>query len=359
MAINLAINLGVPVGVVSNQISYARIDNLPAGQNPVYTTVVPNVTSFPAVIATNIPNGQYIVSALPIYADGRKCQPTTQTTPACPGLISISATIQGGVLVVTYVAPSSAPSVLITVNYPNGGSFSQTYTNTGNPISIGLPAGVFGNYTVFGQSVCDPTSGFYSPPSASVTVNYAQSIPGSYYLGNSSAAACAAPVRTLYTNGAPVAGVSFLYQDQALTTPTTGYTFAIYSGIIYNLNSTTGQLGTDTGLTCFPTVIVRNALSFITMSAVTGIPGFVFTPTTGTFYQQGNHGAFTGSIVINWNGTVPASPPFNIQVYKNGVLISGGCYNYPTGAGSASFAVPSTTFLATDIIEIDSGTGSC
>jgi hypothetical protein len=356
MSINLAIEFAMPPGAVSNLVQFARIDGV---SNPIFTTVSPNPITSPAVIATNIPDGVYQIQSTPVFPDGRICQPTIVTTPACPGLISISATIQGGVLVVNYLAPSGAPSVLINVNYPNGGSFSQIYTNTGNPISIGLPTGVFGNYTVSGQSVCDPTSGFYSPPSASVTVNYVQSVSGSYYLGNSAAAACAATVTTLYTNGAPVAGVSVLYQDEALTTAITGYTFVLYAGIIYNLSSTSGQLGTDTGLTCSPTVIVRNALSFITMSAVTGIPGFVFNPTTGAFYQSGNHAAFTGSIVINWNGTVLSSPPFDIEVYKNGVLIPSGCYNYPTGAGSASFAVPSTTFLATDIIEIDSGTGSC
>ncbi len=356
MSINLSISFSCP-GSIAQQVSYARIDNT---TTPVYIQV-PNIAGSEGnfVIASDIPDGQYIVSRIPIYADGRPCQARTVTTPACPGLISISAAIQGGVLVVTYLAPSGAPSVLINVNYPNGGSFSQIYTNTGNPISIGLPAGVYGNYTVNGQSVCDPTSGFYSPPSASVTVNNAQAVSGSYYLGNTIAAACAASVTTLYTNGAPVAGTSVLYVDEGLITPITGYLFVLYAGIIYNLSATSGTLGTDTGSSCSPTVVVRNALSFITMSAVTGIPGFVFNPTTGSFYQSGNHGAFTGAIVISWNGTVPSSPTFDIEVYKNGVLITGGCYNYPTGAGSASFTVPSTTFAATDVIEIDSGTGSC
>jgi hypothetical protein len=357
MSINLSVSYSHPAAIAT-QVSYARIDNT---SNPVFTTVVPNLTGMSGtfVIATNIPDGQYQVNALPIYADGRTCTPTINTTPACPGLISISAVIQSGVLVVTYLAPSGAPSVLINVNYPNGGSFSQIYTNTGNPISIGLPSGVFGNYTVSGQSVCDVSSAFYSLPSASVTVNYAQSVSGTYYLGNSVAAACAANATTLYSNGSPVAGTSILYQDEALQTAVVGYTYVLYGGIIYNLSSTTGQLGTATGSSCSPTVIARNALSFITISAISGIPGFSFTGTSGSFYQSGNHGAFTGSITINWNGTVPSTPSFNIQVYKNGVLIPGGCYNYPTGAGSASFTTPSTNFLATDVIEIDSGTGSC
>lgn len=171
MAINLAIEFQLPVGAVSNLVQYARIDNTSV---PVWATVSPNPTTSPSVIATNIPNGQYQIQSTPIYPDGRTCQPTITTTPGCPGLISINAIVQGGVLMINYLAPSGTSAVLINVNYPNGGSYSQVYTNTGNTISIGLPSGVYGNYSVSGQSVCDVGSGFYSSPSATVTVSVNQ-----------------------------------------------------------------------------------------------------------------------------------------------------------------------------------------
>lgn len=273
MSINLSISFSCP-GSIAQQVSYARIDNT----TPVYIQV-PNITGSEGnfVVASDIPDGQYIVSRIPIYADGRICQARTVTTPACPGLISISATIQGGVLVVTYLAPSGSPSVLINVNYPNGGTFSQIYTNTGNPISIGLPAGVYGNYTVNGQSVCDPTSGFYSPPSASVTVNYAQSVSGSYYLGNTIAQVCAASITTLYSNGAPTPN-SVLYADSGLTTPITGYILVMYQNIVYNLSSTTGVLGTDSGLSCSITITGNTSLS----AGITNGNGLIMGPAGAT-----------------------------------------------------------------------------
>lgn len=259
MSINLAIEFQLPVGAVSNLVQYARIDNITSA--PVFTTVSPNPTTSPSVIATNIPNGQYEIQSTPVYPDGRTCQPTVVTTPACPGLISLSAVIQSGVLVVTYLAPSGAPSVLINVNYPNGGSNSQIYPNTGNPISIGLPAGVYGNYSVNGQSVCDPTSGFYSTPSATVTVAYTQAVSGSYYLGNTVAAVCANNTpTTLYSNGAPVPG-SILYTDSALQNPITGYLYVSYQGVIYNLSSTDGTLGSDTGQNCNVSITGNTGLS--------------------------------------------------------------------------------------------------
>ena len=164
--INLSIRFQHP-DAVSHQVSYARIDNV---ANPIFSNVQPNPTTSPATIATNIPNGQYQVNSIPIYADGRVCQPEIATTPPCPGLISISAIIQSGVLVVSYLAPSSAPKVRITVGFPNGGSNVANYVNDGNNIAIAIP-NLTGDFTVSGQSVCDETSNFYSPPSSQVTVN--------------------------------------------------------------------------------------------------------------------------------------------------------------------------------------------
>lgn len=354
MSINLTISFSHP-GAIAHQISYARIDNNNA---PVFTTVVPNIASASGTftIAENIPDGQYQLNALPIYADGRSCQPTISQTPACPGLTSITASISGSVLIVDYLAPSSAPKVRISVAYPNGGSFVANYVNTGNSISIGLPAGVFGNYSVSGQAVCDETSGFYSAPSSSVTVPYNTTISGSIQLGNTLSGVCAAAVSTLYTSGTFVPG-STLYIDAAMTTPVTGFVYALYNGIIYNLNTSTGVLGTDTGQSCAPTVLIQNILSFINISAVIGINGFSYTPSIGVNTQSGSHGAFSISISVNWNGTVPVSPAFSMLLYKNGVLMD--CNQFPSGSTSSSFTFAPDSYLATDVIKIITSSGAC
>ena len=169
--INLALNFGLPSGAIAARVAYARVDNLPSGGTPTYTTVSPDLTSSPGIVATNIPNGQYLMSVLLIYPDLRVCNPEYVYTDACPGLISINAYITSGQLVVQYLAPSDVPKVRITVNYPNGGSFTQNYVNDGNNIVIPFPSGVYGDFQVSGQSVCDETSGFYSAPSAQVTVS--------------------------------------------------------------------------------------------------------------------------------------------------------------------------------------------
>lgn len=166
MSINLSIQFNHP-DAIANRVRYARIDNV---VTPNFITVSPDPTTSPATIATNIPNGQYRIESIPIYADGRICGPTTIDTPACPGLLSINASIDSGNLIVQYLAPSEVPKVRITVGYPNGGSFVANYVNNGNNIVIALPPNLDGDYTVIGQSVCDEDSGFYSPFSSQVVV---------------------------------------------------------------------------------------------------------------------------------------------------------------------------------------------
>lgn len=74
---------------------------------------------------------------------------------------------------------------------------------------------------------------------------------GVYKLSNSSGSVCAASPVTLYTNGAFAVG-QILYIDPSLTTPQTGFSFVglVSTNHIYNLNSSTGAVGSDTGLLC-------------------------------------------------------------------------------------------------------------
>lgn len=171
--INLTISLN-QVGSIAHRIRYARIDNV---INPSFITVSPDVPNTPNLvytIATNVPNGQYKIGYKAIYADLRECDEQFVDTPACPGLISINAYLDGNNIIIQYLGPSDAPKVRITVNFPNGGSFTANYVNNGNDIPIALPNGVYGDFLVTGQSVCDEESGFYSSPSSQVTVTRQQ-----------------------------------------------------------------------------------------------------------------------------------------------------------------------------------------
>lgn len=166
MKMDLVINFGHP-DALSHTLTYARIDNV---VNPVYKTIA-GITESPYSVQ-NIDNGQYRYTMTPVYADGRKCDATANTTPACPGIISMSAVQSGTNIQVQYVAPGSVPQVYLTVNYPNGGSFKQAYTNgaNGSTITVPIPANVFGTFVAYMQSICDPNTGFYSPLSSPVTV---------------------------------------------------------------------------------------------------------------------------------------------------------------------------------------------
>ena len=74
---------------------------------------------------------------------------------------------------------------------------------------------------------------------------------GVFRLANTSGGVCAAPTTTLYYSGTYGVGTS-LFTDAGLTIHQTGYTFVQNQadGIIYNLNTSTGVVGSNTGLTC-------------------------------------------------------------------------------------------------------------
>lgn len=171
--INLSVKLNQD-GAIAHRIRYSRIDNV---LNPTWVTVSPDVVNSPNLtetIATNIPNGQYRIGYYAIYSDLRSCQEAFVDTPACDPLISINAYLDGNNIIVQYFAPSDVVKVKININYPNGGSYSALYLNNGNDIPIALPNGVYGDFTVTGQSVCDENSAFYSAPSSQVIVTREQ-----------------------------------------------------------------------------------------------------------------------------------------------------------------------------------------
>lgn len=167
MQINLQIKINHPTAV-SSTVRYARIDNT---NSPVYITQ----TGVPNGILTiqDIPNGQYRVGITPIYADGRTCTEQFADTPPCSGIVSFSAVLNTGNIVVSYNATVDVPFVMVNINYPNGGTFSQQYANAGTDITITPPAGVYGDFSVTISPVCDQDTGFVGSPSAPAIVTIA------------------------------------------------------------------------------------------------------------------------------------------------------------------------------------------
>lgn len=182
---------------------------------------------------------------------------------------------------------------------------------------------------------------------------------GTYILGNNSGTICSGSSVTLYTNGAFGVG-QVLYEDSALTTPVTGYAYVVQtiSSEIFNLNSSTGVIGSYTGSSCTGnTVQITSDMVGSQIASVSGIVGF--TPTGGSFpinpggSVTGTHGAFTGNISITITGT-PSVLPSSVGISRNGGQLS--CINI-TAAGTYTF--PSASYLATDLIQVFANGSSC
>lgn len=169
MNIDLSIINFTGAVAASYNIRYARIDNT---STPIWISAGNKTAGQFPVNISDIANGQYTVGITPVYSDLRVCSETQQTTPACQPIIALNAVQSGSNIEVTYTAPGDVPQVYLTVNYPNGGSFTGTYTNGANnsTILVPIPSGVNGNYNVYMQSVCDPDTGFYSQQSPPVIV---------------------------------------------------------------------------------------------------------------------------------------------------------------------------------------------
>lgn len=149
---------------ISALIRYARIDQGGDLNWSIPATVLPGQSPYSI---TNLDEGQYIVGITPVYADGRKCTEITKNTSVCGTVNSFSAALSGGNIEVTYNATS--PKVKVTVNYPNGGVFSQIYTS-GDAISIVPPPDLLGNFYVSMQPVCNESTSWFGPTTAPAIV---------------------------------------------------------------------------------------------------------------------------------------------------------------------------------------------
>lgn len=361
MAINLTLRWSHP-GASAAFVRYARVDNT---NTPVYTIVTPNPVITPNVtvlsVATNLPNGQYVIESTPIYADGRNCSADAVYTPSCDGLVSISAYINTGNLIIQWTAPTYVPKARITVNWPNGGQSVANYNNMSvtNVTTMPVPPGNTGDITVLGQSVCDESSGFYSPYSNQVVVTNSggtNPIPGYFVIGNNINTLCNGSATTLYTNGAFAIG-SILYADSGLTTPLAGYAYAAPTGggVIYTISSLTGEVLTNTGQACNVHVVNQILTNNFKINAVTGIPGYTLgAAVTSGSQSSGTRTAAPFSAVTDFNVTADTPTAGKATLLKNMMPVD--CVTF-TVDGTYSFSYQS--FLATDSISIYVQTGSC
>jgi hypothetical protein len=282
--------------------------------------------------------------------------------PNCGGTPFVSqVTVQpGGVLSgnylldnVIYAICGDSPVILYSnVPFATG---TTMYTNSG------LTTPVTG-YTLIANTL---TGAIYNINSSTGVVgtatgsNCTSGTAGTYILGNNSGTICSGGTQTLYTNGAFGVG-QVLYYDSALSTPVTGFAYVVQSvsSEIFNLNSSTGVVGSYTGLSCTGnTVLITSDMVGSQVSAVSGIVGFVNTggsfPINPGGEVTGTHGAFTGNISITITGT-PSVSPSSVGLTKNNVLIQ--CINI-TAAGTYTF--PSESYLATDQIAVFANGSSC
>lgn len=254
--INLNITINHPAAI-STTVRYARIDNT---NNPTFTTI-PGITNGTFTIS-NVPNGQYRIGVTPIYADGRTCSETIQDTPPCTGVISFSAALISGNIVVAYSLTNTTPYVKVNISYPNGGSFTNTYLNTGTNIVVTPPAGVYGDYSVTIQPVCDIDSGFFGAATAPAIITI--SAPANSSMHNGTGGALAPCSLTAFSSSGsqliflsasvPNGGnVTFFLPDGLYNTLQITYG----SGTVTNASLTTGS-GTYTGTVSAPTVTFSN-----------------------------------------------------------------------------------------------------
>jgi hypothetical protein len=177
---------------------------------------------------------------------------------------------------------------------------------------------------------------------------------GSYILGNSTGSICTGSTITMYTNGAFSVG-GILYVDSALTTPITGFSYVVdnSTGNIYNLNSSTGVIGSSTGLLCSGIfgIGTSSAGSIINVGGIviSGLtPPFPVPPSSNA---NGTHGAYSGIISVQYSGIAGAA---HLNLVRNGGTVQ--CRGV---SGSGTFNFLPFSFLASDHIQIILGTGIC
>lgn len=165
---------------------------------------------------------------------------------------------------------------------------------------------------------------------------------GNYILGNNSGTICSGASVGLYTNGAFTTG-GILYNDSALTTPVTGFSFVVnqLNNHIYNLNSVTGAIGSDTGLACSPPSI--SGKTFYTLASASG---------SGTITA-----AIGQMVTVHVTASGPPLQTYSLQINVSGI----GIVTATNGTNTLSFIMPgpgSVTFTGLYSGTDSSGSGT-
>ena len=262
---------------VSVTLRYARIDNT---NTPTYITI-PSIVSSPYTIS-GIADGQYFVGLTPVYADGRKCSEMTQTTPACAGINSFSAVTGGSPtdeFVISYSASVSIPKVKVNIAYPNGGSWSQIYTNAGTDIIVPFPPFVYGAFSITMQPVCNEDTGFFGSPTAPVILAVPDpNVPASNSFSIS------------HTNSASDVGTLNLFVGNNSGTPDV----PLYSGL-YSSDPVNGTSGNLPAINANILFTIGNSKTFISVNC-NGIAG-------ATGGSSASWGGINGNVVIDFIST--------------------------------------------------------
>jgi len=175
----------------------------------------------------------------------------------CPSLINFEYHYTGTNLIITKAIFNTTPTAPQTITLLYKISTDPTYTlfsatlvvNTDGtlvaPAVIPISSGTTYNVQMI-NNCSSPVDGITKTISTSVVPTA-----GSYKLGTTNPGVCTAGTVTLYSNGAFAIG-DVMYTDIGLTNPVTGYTFIVNTADnhIYNINSTTGLVGSDTGNVC-------------------------------------------------------------------------------------------------------------
>ena len=175
----------------------------------------------------------------------------------CPGLINFEYHFTGGNLYVTKAIFATTPASPQTITILYKLSTDPTYTlysatlvvNTDGtlvaPAVIPILSGSTYNVQMI-NNCSSPVDGITKTISTSITP-----VGASYKLGNTNPGVCTSGTVTLYTNGVFNIG-SVMYTDALLTNPVTGDTFIVNlaNQHIYNINTSTGVVGADTGNVC-------------------------------------------------------------------------------------------------------------
>jgi hypothetical protein len=276
---------------------------------------------------------------------------------SCPNILSFSYNVAGLYLNITTVTfdtiPSSPQTVTVEYKLSSAGSYTLYSTSivvdiNGNVITpVSLPVNIGDTYDVQVLGNChSPKSGVMQ---TILVVNASTSIV--ILASNDSGTICASGVTiTAYMNGSFGIG-KIIYTDAALTIPLTGYTFIVYNNDIYTIDTLTGIIGANTGVSCVSGdifIIVDSGFSGSILN-VEALPSFSFSPSNFPLLPDsgltGLHGSFSGDITIETSSSTTGCGGV-VELIINGTSISttnvipSGTYLIP-----ATFAAGDTVVL--------------